>query len=44
VGDALFCRSALARDGGLEIAPAGKPCCYGWGVALAGVSDLETGP
>ncbi|MDD1967735.1 hypothetical protein NPS29_20630, partial [Pseudomonas putida] len=26
---ARICRSALARDGGLTIADAGKPCCYG---------------
>ena len=32
-----FCRSALARDGGFKIAPAGKPCCYG------GVSSRMTG-
>jgi hypothetical protein len=33
-GDSGGCRSALARDGVLEIAPAGKPCCYGLGVSF----------
>jgi len=29
-GTPRACRSALARDGVLKIAPAGKPCCYGY--------------